>query len=165
MIRFIYTFFVGLFLAVFIGTGIAVFHESPKGPEPPAWYSSPKATEPTEEERRQEIAFQEQEKAFQQSQRTYNREVSIIVLVCATVILAISLVFAERLGVVADGLLLGGIFTLLYGIIRGMDTDNPKYRFVVASIGLVVVMVLGYIKFTRGKHSELNEAKKTGAKA
>jgi hypothetical protein len=45
--------------------------------------------------------------------------------------------------------LLGGIFTLLYGIGRGMVTDNNRYRFLVAAVGLAITLGLGYIKFTR----------------
>ena len=76
------------------------------------------------------------------------------------VVLAISLLLAEHLGVIADGLLLGGIFTLLYGVGRGMDTDSNKYRFLVATIGLAVTLVLGYVKFSR---HPLVESKKKGA--
>jgi hypothetical protein len=75
-------------------------------------------------------------------------------LSCAVIVLAVALLLAEKLGVIADGLLLGGIFTLLYGIGRGMDTDSNKYRFMVATVGLVVTLVLGYIKFTRHQLKE-----------
>lgn len=165
MIRYIYTFFVSLFLAVFIGTGIAVFYQAPKAPEPPSFYDSGMQKELTDVEKKIEEEFSVNQRAWEAEMKEYNRNVSMIVLACAVVILTITLSLSDKLGVVADGLLLGGIFTLLYGIIRGMDTDNPKYRFLVSTIGLIVAIVLGYIKFTRGKHSEMNGAKKTGANA
>lgn len=148
MIRYIYTFFVGLFLAIFVGMGIAVFYESPKAPEPPSWYESMvEKKEPTEAEKQEEKAFNARQKEYDQQMWHYNRNASLIVLVCAVVILTISLALSEKLGVIADGLLLGGIFSLLYGIGRGMATDSNKYRFLVAALGLVITLVLGYVKF------------------
>lgn len=156
MIRYIYTFFVGLFLAIFIGMGIAVFYTAPKAPESPMFYGK----ELSVDEQRQQQAFDAKQKAWDKEMQHYNRNASVIILSCAVVVLAISLLFAEKLGVIADGLLLGGIFTLLYGVGRGMATDSNKYRFLVATIGLVVTLVLGYVKFTP---HQLTEAKKKGA--
>lgn len=149
MIRYIYTFFLGLFLAIFVGMGIAVFYPEPKSPEPPAWYNNAGKYEPSAVEKQQEEQYNIQQKNYNQQLRHYNRNVSAIVLGCAVIILAISLLLAEKLGVLADGLLLGGIFTLLYGIGRGMATDSNKYRFAVAAVGLIATLALGYIKFIR----------------
>ena len=145
MTRYIYIFFVALFVAMFIGIGIAVFYPEPKAPESPQFYGK----ELTEEERAAEQAFMVAQKAYQAKQWAYNRNVSLIVMGAAVVILAVSLLFTTQLGILADGLLLGGIFTLLYGIGRGMVTDNNRYRFLVAAVGLAITLGLGYIKFTR----------------
>jgi hypothetical protein len=150
MIRYIYTFFVGLFLAIFVGMGIQVFYDSPKPPEAPDWYNSTSMGkfEPSEAERKQESEYNAKMKVFNETTMSnYNRNVSIIVLSCAVVVLAISLIFDAKLGVIADGLLLGGIFTLLYGIGRGIAVDSNKFRFLVASIGLLITIVLGFLKF------------------
>lgn len=150
MIKYIYTFFVGLFLAIFVGLGIAVFYEAPAAPEEPSWYrNAVEVDKQTDADRLEEQQYREAYEDYQDQMLNYNRNVSVIVLVCAVVILAISLIFKDRLGVVADGLLLGGIFTLLYGIFRGMDTGSNTYRFLIATAGLAVTLVLGYIKFTR----------------
>lgn len=145
MIRYIYTFFVAVFLAMFIGIGIAVFYPEPKAPESPQFFEK----ELTTEEQSAMTAFSVQQKAYEAKLWVYNRNVSLIVMACAVVILAISLLFTAQLGILADGLLLGGIFTLLYGIGRGMVTDNNRYRFLVAAIGLAITLALGYVKFTR----------------
>lgn len=150
MIRYIYTFFVALFLAIFVGMGIAVFYESPKPPEQPSWYSSPTIgkNEPTDAQRAEEQAYNIKVEEFNTKEMSnYNRNVSIVVLSCAVVILAISLIFESKLGIIADGFLLGGIFTLLYGIGRGISVDSNKYRFLVSAIGLAITIILGYIKF------------------
>ena len=150
MIRFIYTFFVGLFLAIFIGLGIDVFYEAPKAPTEPSWYgSSVQKKELSPVEQKQENSYQAARKSYDKKMNVYNRNVSIIVLASSVVILVIALLFADKLGIVADGILLGGIFTLAYGIGRGMVTDSNKYRFLVAAVGLVITLLLGYIQFTR----------------
>jgi hypothetical protein len=154
MIRYIYTFFLGLFLAIFVGMGIAMFYTEPKSPEPPAWYGRLEKYEPTAAEKKQEQQYNSQQKNYDKQLWHYNRNVSAIVLGCAVIILAISLLLAEKLGVIADGLLLGGIFTLLYGIGRGMTTDSNKYRFAVAAVGLMVTLGLGYFKFTKPRLAE-----------
>ncbi|PJE65524.1 hypothetical protein COU91_01265 [Candidatus Saccharibacteria bacterium CG10_big_fil_rev_8_21_14_0_10_47_8] len=158
MIRYIYTFFVGLFLVIFIGMGIAVFYTAPKAPEPPMFYGK----ELTAEEQQQQKAFDVKQKAYDKEMQHYNRNASVIILSCAVVVLVISLLVAEKLGVIADGLLLGDIFTLLYGIGRGMATDSNKYRFAVATVGLIVTIVLGYFKFTKHQPAEHPSAKERG---
>lgn len=154
MIRFIYTLFVGLFLAIFIGLGIAVFYEQPTAPEEPVAMQSIGKEGPTEAQQKEINTFHEKQKTYNHDMAIYNRNVSIIVLICAVVILAIALLFSDRLGIVADGILLGGIFSLLYGIGRGMATDNNKYRFAVAAVGLAITIILGYFKFT---HRRVNK--------
>lgn len=158
MIRYIYTFFLGLFLAIFVGMGIAVFYEAPKAPEEPTVFQSVGKEGPTAAQQQEINAFEAKQKEYNKEMWRYNRNVSIIVLVCAVLILAISLLFSEKLGVLADGLLLGGIFTLLYGIGRGMASESNKYRFLVASVGLIVTLVLGYTKFTRHELKASREA-------
>jgi hypothetical protein len=145
MIRYIYTFFVGLFLAIFIGMGIAVFYPAPLSPEPPPYYGQTM----TDSEKKAQSDFEVKQKAYDKELWRYNRNASVIILSCAVIVLAISLSFADKIGIIADGLLLGGIFTLLYGVGRGMATDSNKYRFLIATIGLTVTLVLGYLKFTR----------------
>ena len=146
MIRYLYTFFVALFLAAFVGIGIAVFYPEPKAPEAPMIYGK---EEPTAQDQAAEEAFNVQQKAYEQKLWVYNRNVSLIVMGVAVLILVISLTLTSQLGVLADGILLGGIFTLLYGIGRGMFTDDNRYRFLVAAIGLAITLGLGYMKFTR----------------
>lgn len=149
MIRYIYTFFVGLFLAIFVGMGIEVFYPSPAPLQEPTVYQSIGKDGPTVAQQKEIDEFDAKRKEHEQRQYHHNKYVSIIVLMCAVIILAIALSLSDRLGTIADGILLGGIFTLLYGIIRGMSTDSNKYRFLIATIGLGTTIALGYLKFVR----------------
>jgi len=71
-------------------------------------------------------------------------------LAAAIAILLVSLTIIRNLAYIADGVLLGGVLTLLYSIVRGFGSEDEKFRFIVVSIGLITALALGYIKFLRG---------------
>jgi hypothetical protein len=75
--------------------------------------------------------------------------VSLLSLVLATLLLVIALQLSRRFGVLADGLLLGGVFTLLCGVGAGIGGGGRIAKFVVAGVGLLLTLVLGYVKFCR----------------
>lgn len=149
MIRLIYTFFVGLFLAIFIGMGISVFYPGPVAPREPAVMQSIGKEGPTASQQQEINAFNAQVAQYDRQQKRHNQYVSMMVLIAAVIILAIALSLGSRLGAIADGVLLGGVFTLLYGIGVGMATEGSKYRFLVAAVGLAATITLGYLKFAR----------------
>jgi hypothetical protein len=145
MIRYIYTFFVALFLAIFVGLGIAVFYQAPTPPQAPVSLSDP-AKDGSAQQSDMD-AYNKKQQAYDKAVQRYDRNVSLVVLVFAIVLLVVALVLPKSVSTIADGILLGGIFTLLYGVGRGMTVDNNKYRFLVSAIGLAVTLILGYIKF------------------
>ncbi|SRR5581483_2716645 len=149
MIRYMYVFFVGIFLAIFVGLGISVFYQEPTPPQALAVMSSIGKDGPTATQQKEIDTFNARQQAYDTAMTNYNRNVALIILIAAVLILAIALIFAQKLDVIANGILLGGIFTLLYGIGRGMATDNNKFRFLVAAIGLGVTLLLGYTKLIR----------------
>lgn len=152
MLKFIYTIFIGVLFATLVGVGIAAFYTSPEPPEYPT--SSRPAIAPeslTGAERaefdKQQAQYENAYKVFQEKEDAYNRNVSIITLVIAIAALVVSLTLFKKLFIIADGLLLGGVLTLLYSVIRGFETGDDKFHFVVVAIGFVVAVVLGYLKF------------------
>jgi hypothetical protein len=54
---------------------------------------------------------------------------------------------------IADGILLGGVFTTMYSIIRGLMSEDSQFRFLIVVIGLGIALALGYIKFIRPRES------------
>ncbi len=90
-------------------------------------------------------------KTYFQASQLYNRNVSIISVTAAVIILVASLTLFKRILLIADGLLLGGVLTLIYSIIRGFGTEDNMFRFIVVLIGLITALILGYIKFIRKK--------------
>lgn len=151
-LKIIYTFLIGIFLAVFVGVGVAAFYPEPKFPEPPAVikYGSPdtiKGSEQPVEIKSQIEKYDREEKDYQVKSRIYNRNCSIITLVASIIIVIASLTLFKTILFIADGLLLGGVLTLLYSVIRGFGTEDNMFRFVVVSVGFAISLFLGYVKF------------------
>lgn len=151
MLKFVYSFFLGLLLVVFVGMGVASFYPSPKAPEYPVALETTKfgAEGLTEEQRQADKEYQEASRVYSDKARDYDRNVAIIVLIAAVLLLVVGLALESRANVIADGLLLGGTFTLLYSIGRSFAGDDPKYSFLVTSAGLIVTMIVGYQKFIK----------------
>lgn len=154
ILKYIYTLFLGILLATFVGVGIAAFYPEPKYPE----YGPPlrpyridekgNASESAELYKQEKISYQAN-KDFQKTSQEYNRNVSIISLAAAITILLISLTLVKNLIYIADGTLLGGVLMLLYSIVRGFGAQDNMFRFVVVTIGLLIALILGYIKFIK----------------
>lgn len=155
VLRFVYILFTGVLLATFVGVGIAAFYPSPKTPEPPVSVKYAPPCESAKDEATSQKIRQEQEefdkvfKAYERQNEKYNRDVSIISLAAAILILIVSLTLFKKILILADGLLLGGVLTLIYSIIRGFGSGDNMFRFIVVSAGLIIALFLGYIKFIK----------------
>jgi hypothetical protein len=157
MLKTAYSFFIGILLAIFVGFGISAFYVQPVAPEYPNQVIGGK--ELTEKEKQVEQQFNVQQKEWEKKMKPYNRNVSIMTLIAATVLVAISLLFEKKIKILSDGLMLGGIFTLLYSIGRSFAAQDSKYTFLTVSIGLVVAVVLGYFRFIRPEKATVKKRK------
>ena len=154
-LKLFYTVFLGLLVALFVGLGIDAFYVGPVAPDYPAelniqktdcaGYPELKATQEK---------FDQDQKNFMEQDRIYNRNVSIVSLAFAILIMIVSLTFFAKIKMIADGILLGGVFTTAYSIIRGLMSENSKFRFLIVTVGLIIALVLGYIKFIRPKENK-----------
>ena len=137
LIKYIYILFTGVLLAIFIAVGISAFYPAPQAPQFMPGEKGPTAAE------------MQAQNDYNKLMGVYNRNVSMVSLGFAIVVLVISLLLFQKIAVLADGLLLGGVFILLYSLGLGIMSDDQRYRFIVASIGLVTALALGYFKFIR----------------
>jgi len=154
LIKFIYTIFLALLIALFIGFGINTFYTGPERPAYPIELDTVRqGCEETLEQKTAREEFSIANEIFQEESKLYNRNVSIISLIAAILILVVSLTLLAKIKMIADGLLLGGVFTTIYGIIRGLMSDSSGFRFLVITVGLIITLVLGYIKFIRPKEN------------
>ncbi|KKQ32254.1 hypothetical protein A2362_00805 [Candidatus Curtissbacteria bacterium RIFOXYB1_FULL_41_59] len=153
ILKIIYSIFIGVLFAVLVGVGIAAFYPEPKPPEYPSALKIPREgglNQPVFNELKgEQEEFDRLEKAFEQNLETYNRNVSIIAIVASIITLVVSLTLFGKLLLIADGLLLGGVLTLLYSIIRGFGSGNNKFQFIIVSLSFTVALILGYIKLAK----------------
>ncbi|HEV7952227.1 MAG TPA: hypothetical protein VGO98_02530, partial [Candidatus Saccharimonadales bacterium] len=93
-LRFVYTFFLGLIIALFVGLGISVFYPAPKMPEYPhsvtpadmPMVESKVSAEDLQAQRDYEVAY----KNYDQQSQTYHRNVSIVSLAFAVIFVIVS---------------------------------------------------------------------------
>jgi len=158
MIKLIYALFAGILIAVFIGVGISVFYEEPAWPEEPSFYkSSWEEKDLTAEQIAERDAWEAEDQAYQDDMKIYNRNVSIIGLAFAIVFLAIGITGLQKTEVLSNSLLLGGIFTLLYSMGRGLASGDDAFRFAMIAVSLAIVLGLGYWKFGRPQKTAKTE--------
>ena len=150
LIKSIYTLFLALLVALFVGLGIDSFYHNPEYPK----YPSPApikqvGCEQNIEQQKIDETFTQLQDKYTKELKQYNQNVSLTSLIASIVILIISLTFIAKIKMIADGILLGGVFTTMYSIIRGFMGDNSQFRFLIVTIGLIIALVLGYIKFIK----------------
>jgi hypothetical protein len=158
----IFSFFLGLILTAFIGVGVYTFH-----PEPDLHADRIQELNEQENEIRgfgpsRELSEDDREliqdinrerselhDAQREALKPWGMRTSIILIVFATLAMAVSLIRADQLQVISNGLLLGGVFTMLYGVGWIIATGTSMSRFLVMSASLVITLGLGYMRFVR----------------
>lgn len=116
----IFAFFLGLVVVAFVGIGVNTFYPEPDWTE-----------------------------ATQAAHANWQLVTGVVLLVCATILLVVSLLLPEVQGVLSNGVLLGGVFTMVYAVGMTVSSDRSILRFVVVAAALAVTIVIGYLKFAR----------------
>lgn len=165
ILKFLYSVFIGVLFATLVGVGIAAFYPQPVYPDYPVKLSYPEDPKvQTATERSEQIKLQEkydrESKEYQTKNQIYSRNVSIVALVFAIAALVVSLTLLKTLMLIADGLLLGGLLTLIYSIIRGFETQDNIFRFIVVAIGFIIAVTVGYLKFAKQMTVQTTPSKK-----
>lgn len=141
VLRLVFTLFVGTIIALFIGFGIHTFYPPPA---PPDLAGIELKQNPTDEEVARISAAQ---KAYEAETESYSRQVSLISMAAAVLLLGGSLLLERRNPVMANGILLAGLFMLVYGVGRGFVSRDTTALFVALGVSLVVVLFLGFRRF------------------
>ena len=146
----IYTFILALIIAVFVGITINTFYP---GPEYPNQEMTEMKEEPTTEE---EKAMAEKNRVIEEEYREKNEDwsqnVSIIVISAATVFVALGLFLAGKMPVLPNGVLMGGLFTIFYGVGMAMSSGSRYVIFGVVTASLVIIVAAGYLKFVHNEN-------------
>jgi len=161
----IFSFFLGLMVVAFIGVGVNTFYPGPADryqaqlqplyDQQNVLTAGGKTQTPTEQTQLADI--QKQINALQAKQqaeeKSWGLNTSIILVIFATLVMGVSLVRAEQLRVLSNGLLLGGLFTMVYGLGWTIASSTSNTRFFVVLFALAVTIGLGYLKFVRLRES------------
>ena len=165
----IFSFFLGLMVLAFIGVGVNTFYPSPaenhqlerqelqrQRDELSVQANGRKLETAQQAEMDRLIAEQNAlQRTIEAEEKGWARVTSIILVVFATIVMGISLVRSEQLRVVSNGLLLGGLFTMIYGVGWVIFSGNSVARFAVMAFALAVAIGLGYVKFVRQRATAL----------
>lgn len=159
----LFAIFLGLMVTAFVGVGVYTFYPSP------AEQFQGRITNLDRQQQairnsRPDVALSDSDRARIQSivdQRDklqdassaatarWSARTSIILVAFATLAMAISLVAFARVPVLDGGLLMGGVFTMLYGVGWVIASGNSTSRFVVMTIAFAITLALGYVRFAR----------------
>ena len=126
VLRVIFPLFVGVLVALLVGFGILAVD-----PGPGELHG---------------IAGDQEILALRAAQEAYSREVSVAASAAAVVPLVVSLVLPRRAAVIANGLLLGALFTFLYAAARGMSSSATAVSFAVTAVGLLLSLAAVQIR-------------------
>ncbi len=150
LLKTLYALAIALLVVAFIGFGISAFYPAPESPNyrPEVEFEDPAATE---EEKQLRDEQQKEQEAFQQQQSDYNRVVASISIGLAVLLLVGSLLWISGVPIIGNGVTLGALFTLFYGLIRALMTEDEMFRFVAVAVGLVVLLALVYWSFIRSE--------------
>lgn len=159
----IFAIFLGLMITAFIGVGVNTFYPSPAKPfeaQMEAFGRQERAIEqgrssdqlsPPERERMRQIrdSVTILNDRARDAREAWGRITSIILVAFATLVMAIAVWQADQLAVLSNGLLLGGVFTMCYGVGMILATTTSIARFLMLTVALTVTIVLGYLRFVR----------------
>jgi hypothetical protein len=161
-LRLIFSIFLGLMFTAFIGVGGYTFYPPPEQfndqirdlerREKEIWNSKPQEQLTKEDRDKIQEIVREQNKlidAREAAWKPWARQTSILLIVFATLAMAVSLIRADQLPVISNGLLLGGVFTMLYGVGWIIATDTSFTRFWVVAAAFGITLGLGYVRFVR----------------
>lgn len=157
----IYSFFLGLMITAFIGVGVYTAYPSPDQVNQEQLQELYRQQEDvtgfkgevglTSAEKAKLTALREEIRTLEDEQQAYREKwtqnTSIILIVFATIVMAISLIRAEQLRILSNGLLLGGLFTMVYGVGWIIAGGSSWARFGVMTFALVATVGLGYARF------------------
>lgn len=169
--RVLYSVFLGILVTLFVAWAMAAWYSTPRWEteypdvehkkEPPILPSEQELSILTLDERiarlqeyEESMTAYEEWKAtrdelqeeFDKKLEVQGRNVALISLLFAVILTAASLWYSGRLQAIAEGMLLGGIFTLMYSI-GWCIARAPTIAVLVVGVGLVVTIVIGYMKF------------------
>lgn len=152
-IRVIYTVFLGIVIALFVGIGAETLCQSPKYPEYPNLEYSQNG-ELSKEDKAANDAYDKEFKKYEDKSKAYQRNISAVIMATSVVLLALSLLLTKKIKIIADGVMFAGLFTLIYALGRALFAGNKTYALSVAGVAVLITLLFGYQRFFRGEKQQ-----------
>ncbi len=158
----------GLGTAIIVGSlinlGIVAFHPAPPPPDymaftkpmiPPPSYGTPCAKGDNTclsqwnaynaEQQAQQETFQKAQKTYDDAMKVYNRDLFIIANIVGIIVFAIGfwLLFSTTIATqgVPIGIMIAGLWSIIYGYVRGWGSTNDQLKFFVGFV--IAILVIG----------------------
>lgn len=148
ILRTVYTLFLGALIALFVGLGVATVHPGPEAPEAsPALVAAQGTRELTPAEQQQWTEHLSDRDVWEERSVRHSRDVGVVTLIGSVLLLVLSMLVERRRPVLADGILLGGLFTLLHSVVRSLISQDTLVTFGVVTVALALVLYVGYRRF------------------
>ncbi len=159
----LYALFLGGIITAFIVVGLLTFYPEPtdaridelqsRQEEIYECFDSSTQCTPTAAEKQElDQINQELDRLYDErndKQDAHNQVFALVLIGFATALLALSLVRWDRAIVLSNGLLLGGLFTMVGGIGVTISAGDGMARFLILSLAVAVTVGLGYLRFAR----------------
>ena len=164
-LQLIFSFFLGVLLVVFVGVGVYTFYPGPWESDTPDqerldelrrdqeeyWGQGPEGEKLSAAEEAEMEAVRDEMDEIQdridEEASVWGRNTSIVLIVFATLLMGISLVLPDRMRVISNGVLLGGLFSVVYGTGWSFVGGDSIARFAVVSVAVILTLVFGYVRF------------------
>lgn len=144
-IRLLYAILIAGCVVTFIAVAINSLYPRPGYPEHPMVSYSPDV--PDEELRQQQEEYDRQLKQYQDDEKSYNRNVTLILLPLTAVVLGIGLWLLDRKDVIGEGVALGGVGTAVYAIITSSIAEERVYRLAAVTLLLGGALLIAHRRF------------------
>lgn len=165
----IFSFFLGLMVLAVVGVGVNTFYPSPSVTHQQEQQAlnrkmealnlkSPNGVTDSADKAelaRIQTAINDLQDKIDAEMKLWARNTSIVLVLFATLVMGVSLLLSDQLRVISNGLLLGGLFTMLYGAGWVIFSGYSAARFVVVLFALVAALGLGYLKFVRNREAKI----------
>lgn len=181
-LQLIFSFFLGVLLTVFIGVGVWTFYPDPVRQGTPLAerrdelfkkqeqisIKSGKDITPAEQQESARIQdeIEELDDVIEKERGDWAVVTSIILISFATLLMVVSLLLPEAARVISNGVLLGGLLSMIYGTGWSFAGGDSRARFAVVSVALLLTLVFGFIRFViMGRRAEEREERLAAASA
>jgi len=157
LLKLLYAGAVATLIVLFVAFGIRTVYGPPEMPEFPQFSKGsfqPFPTNPNDPPTPEQLEYQEAQERYQEASRLYEDDLkryhSVVLGLCTlfgVLSVAGGIVLKPRFDALRLGLVGGGLFTLIYGVVQAegdFDGLGEAAVFGIAGIGLVVILAAGY---------------------